>query len=437
MEASLSLVQQQNLSLTPQLRQSLEVLQMSVLELNQYVQEQIVDNPFLELEYPEAMWNKDDVNSKTFSREVDHDWWLNSSHFTEKSLEQILHEQLEWMHLDKKTFDLCSFIIGNLDDRGYLEVTKELLAQYKQITLEKIKEALQIVQSLEPSGIAASSLEECLLIQLDHQKEQNELVRKLVSHDLQDIAKGKMVQLAKRYQVEVADIRQAVEQISQLNPKPGLLYGKDKTEFVIPDVVLKKEINRYEVIVEEKSMPNFNWNPYYIDMMKQASSGEVIGYLKNKRMTARWMTHCIEQRKITLQKVAEVIFEFQKLFCDLGPSSIKPMSMKQVAGILNVHESTVSRAVSNKYVITPWGLFTLKHFFSASIQQDFGETASSIQIKEKIRDMIKKEDKTDPLSDQKMMESLLAEGIRISRRTVAKYREQMNILTATQRRRFE
>lgn len=181
---------------------------MSVLELNQYVQEQIVDNPFLELEYPEAIWNKDAVNSKTFSREVDHDWWLNSSHFTEKSLEQILREQLEWMHLDKKTFDLCSFIIGNLDDRGYLEITKELLAQYKQITLEKIKEALQIVQSLEPSGIAASSLEECLLIQLDHQKEQNELVRKLVSHDLQDIAKGKMVQLAKRYQVEVADIRQ-------------------------------------------------------------------------------------------------------------------------------------------------------------------------------------------------------------------------------------
>ncbi|WP_141334557.1 RNA polymerase factor sigma-54 [Paenibacillus sp. tmac-D7] len=434
MELALTSAQHQKLSITPQLRQSMEILHMSSLDLSEYIREHTADNPFIEI-------NADPYKAKfgpsmKYRSLSPNEWWLNRNHKTESTLESALLEQVKYLNLDKVTFELCTLVIGSLDERGYLLQQKEWIVERLGVSIEQVNHAVQIIQSLEPYGLAASSLEECLLIQLDQLGDTDTLIRDLVRYDLMSIAKGKIQQLAKKYATDAADIQQRIDRISKLNPKPGSIFSNENPHYIIPDLVLKNTGHTIQLFIEEQSLPQLSLNTYYLDMMKQNDSKEVSGYLKKRWQAAKWVMQCIDQRKMTLLRVAGVIFERQSEFCRKGPSFIQSISMKQVADMLDIHESTVSRSVNNKYVMTPWGLYELKHFFTSSIKQSDGESVSAVQMKERIREIIRQENKSAPLSDQKIAEYLQKEGLTISRRTVTKYREDLNILSTAQRKKY-
>lgn len=439
MELTLSAVQTQKLSITPQLKQSMEILQMSSLDLNAFILEQTADNPFVELNSDHYKARTRQISGSVSTAQSD--WWLNRSYDSEVSLEMTLLEQLNFLQLDRLVYRLCILVIGSLDENGYLIQQKEWIADSTGVTLEQVDHAVLIIQSLEPKGIAASSLEECLLLQMDHQAEAGSLatgslIRDLIQNDLADIAAGKIQQLAKKYGVDTACIQQAINRITRFNPKPGSLFSTEKPQYVIPDLQLSIKDGQMKLAIKEASVPVISLNRCYIDMMKKNDSKEVTDYLKKRWQAADWFMQCIEQRKKTLLKVAGAIFDKQAEFCRNGPAFIQPLSMKQIADVLQIHESTVSRTVSNKYVMTLWGLFKLKHFFTSSIKQQEGGFVSALQMKEQIREAISRENKRFPLSDQKITDLLQAAGFDISRRTVAKYREQIKILPAAQRKRY-
>jgi RNA polymerase sigma-54 factor len=435
MEFRLSMLQQQKLQITQEIRQSIDILQMSSLELMEYLKEQMADNPLIDWISGEPQI-KANRNKKNVTAEYNSDWWLNIHTETEKSLEEVLLDQLKYLGLDQKTYFYCLILIRSLNEQGYLDGTLELLAEQTGAPLHELKRALQIIQSMEPQGVGATSLVECLLLQLDANDPQNALARELIAHDLKDIAKRKFAQLAKKYSVDTVAIQMAVDRISKLNPKPGLIYGKGKPEYITPDILIRNVEGRFEVVLEGRTVPALSWNLFYLNMIKQTDCKETSSYLRQKWAAAKWISKCIEQRKVTLYNVAKTMFEIQQDFCKHGPSHIKPMSLKDIALILNVHESTVSRAIRGKYALTPWGIYELKHFFSASIKQCGEEAASALQLKEQVREIIGKEDKTNPLSDQKIAELLQEKGYMISRRTVTKYRESMNIGSTAQRKRY-
>jgi RNA polymerase sigma-54 factor len=441
MELTLSAIQSQKLLITPQFKQSMEILQMSSIDLKAFILEQTADNPFVEL-------NSDHHNVRTrkitgSAKSAESDWWLNRSYDSEISLEMMLLEQLNFLQLDRVTYRLCTLVIGSLNENGHLIQQQEWIADSTGVTLEQVEHAVHIIQSLEPSGVAASSLEECLLLQLDRLEDTNShapnslsLARNLICNDLADIAAGKIQQLAKKYAIDTTSIHQSIDCITRLNPKPGALYSTEKPHYIIPDLQLTIKDGLMELAIKEASIPVISLNRFYINMMNKSDSKEVSDYLKKRWQSAEWFMQCIEQRKKTLLKVAGAIFDKQAEFCRNGHSFIQPLSMKQIADILQIHESTVSRTVSNKYVMTPWGLFKLKHFFASLIKHKEGVCVSALHMKQQIREAISNEDKMSPYSDQKITDLLQAGGFDISRRTVAKYREQMNILVAAQRKRY-
>ncbi|NQX68520.1 RNA polymerase factor sigma-54 [Paenibacillus alba] len=428
MEILLTAEQEQKLQLTPQMRQSMEILHMSSMDLNEFIKQQAMDNPFIELQ---PVKNIPIIRHAGSSEQ---DWWLNVDLSSETTLESVLLEQLTYMKLDPALLALCKWIIGNLDDKGYLLHSIEEISDFKGASLSRVREAVGVVQGLEPYGVGASTLEECLILQLRQELEGDPLVFNLVQYDLLSIAEGRFRQLAEKYETDLAKIKAAIQKISSLKPKPGALYSRGKTPYIIPDLQLKQVEGKYEVFLESSFLPAITLSGSYFSMMEQIAPGDVHRYLKKNWQAARGLIDSIERRKVTLLKVAGVIFQLQAGFCEKGSSSIRPMSMKQVAEALRVHESTISRTVSHKYIRTPWGLFELKHFFSSSIKQADGTTVSAIYIKERIRACISSEKPASPLSDQQIASLLASEGLLISRRTVTKYREQMNLQSSMRRR---
>ncbi|UKS25959.1 RNA polymerase factor sigma-54 [Paenibacillus sp. HWE-109] len=429
MEILLSAEQEQKLLLTPQMRQSMEILHMSSLDLNEFIKQQAMDNPFVELQPAK------DIPAMRRASSSEQDWWLNVDLASEATLESVLLEQLTYMKLDRAVLALCKWIIGNLDDKGYLLHSIEEISAFMGASLSQVREAVGVVQSLEPYGVGASTLAECLILQLRQELERDPLVCSLVQHDLLSIAEGRFRQLAEKYETDLAEIKAAIQKISSLNPKPGALYSRGKTPYIMPDLQLKQVEGKYEVFIESGYLPAITLSGSYFSMMEQIASRDVHRYLKRNWLAAKGLIDSIERRKVTLLKVAGVIFQLQAGFCEKGSSSIRPMSMKQVAEALGVHESTISRTVNHKYIRTPWGLFELKHFFSSSIKQADGTTVSAIYIKERIREWISSEKPDSPLSDQQITSLLTSDGLLISRRTVTKYREQMNLQPSIRRRR--
>ncbi|WP_169084130.1 RNA polymerase factor sigma-54 [Paenibacillus sp. PL91] len=428
MDISLAAQQQQKLQLTPQMRQSMEILQMSSLELNEFMKQQATDNPFIELQPSKEVSMNRHVGS------TNPDWWLNVEHASETTLESVLLEQLAYMKLDRAVLSLCRWMIGNLDDKGYLLHSKEEIAALKGASYKQVSDAVGIIQSFEPHGVGASTLAECLILQLRQQQESDSLVINLIQHDLLTIAQGKLRQLAENYGTELSDIQAAIEKISSLHPRPGALYGREKPQYIIPDLQLRQVDGKFEVFLDPSTLPHITINPSYLSIMEQNVSKDVHRYLKKNWQAARELMGSIERRKVTLLKAAAVIFELQAAFCRKGVSHIRPMTMKQVADDLHMHESTVSRAINHKYIRTPWGLYALKYFFVSSIKHADGTMVSAIYMKERIREYIAAEKPDSPLSDQQIASLLTSEGLLISRRTVTKYREQMNVRSSTVRK---
>ncbi|NOV04812.1 RNA polymerase factor sigma-54 [Paenibacillus planticolens] len=436
MEIGLSVNQRNQLAITASMRQSMEILQLSSIDLQEHLHTLANDNPIMDILPPSKTVSAISRSShKAYGSAVPGDWWLNLNMSSSPNLENIVTEQLNLSSLESR---VCSFIVGCLDDNGYLTQTTEWIANYLNTELSLVKKIVTMIQGIDPAGLAASSLEECLLLQLPPADRKDSLISHLIQFELQPIANGKIKSLAKKYAVEPSAIQGAIDRIKDLNPKPGAMFGHDKPQYVIPDLFLRNHNGSFEIYLENDFLPRVRLNPHYSDLLlEKQQPKDVKHFLRKKRQEARWIMQCLDYRKSTLLKIAAAIFDKQTEFCKYGPSHIQPISMRIIAEELNIHDSTVSRAVNHKYIMTPWGFYELKHFFSSALKQTDGESVSALTAKERIKEIICSDDKRAPISDLKISEILQQEGIIISRRTITKYREQMNILSTAQRKRYE
>jgi RNA polymerase sigma-54 factor len=458
MNMGMGLFQEQTLKLvmTPELRQAITILQYSTVDLISYLREQATENPVIELQEaageiastkvekpaPEIDWKEIVGNRATGEyATVKSDSTYNPLDFVSQNsvtLYEHLENQLGYVKgftpLQRK---IALFLIGNLDEKGYLEVTLEEAAQRLGAELEEIQDVLSVLQHFDPVGVAARNLEECLLLQLQHLALDDEKIVKVVQFHLQDLADNRYQRIADKVGCTVQEVQSMADLVRTLNPRPGAAYSTVETRYVIPDITVEKVGGEYVVLVNDIATPRLKINNFYEKMLnQQQSQDEAKQFIHDKLNAAMWLAKSLEQRRLTLMRVTQAIVETQLDFFERGVHYLKPMTQKEIAERVGLHESTISRATSNKYVQTPRGIFELKYFFTSALSTANGEAASSESVKRRIKALIEAEDRKAPLSDQKLSELLLAEGIEISRRTVAKYREELLIPSSAKRKRF-
>jgi RNA polymerase sigma-54 factor len=451
------LEQQQKLLMTPELRQAIAILQMSTLELTEYVQRELEENPFLEEREESGEIERDNDSSDNTKMEE----WMEYFHDRdigyssqekeeEKSFDNFLtrrpslYEHLEFqLHIaSKKEDDLAigNYLIGSIDSNGYLCVDLDEVASKLNVRREKVQEALELIQSFHPHGVGARDLAECLLLQLRHYGKESQIAWDIINYHLGDLAQGKLNKIAQALAVPVQEIQDIGDLIRTLDPRPGLQYSNNnEIKYILPDVFVEKVEGEYIVIVNDFNFPRLIINQVYKSILRQPNSfsQDAKKYLEDKMGSAIWLIRSIEQRRMTLYKVARCIVDIQTQFLDGGVEYLKPLNLKQVADIVEVHESTVSRATTNKYIQTPQGLFELKYFFSTGVELHHGsQKVSSKSIKHMLEEIVAAEDPTKPLSDDAITKILNKKGIRISRRTVAKYRQELGILSTMARKRY-
>ena len=341
-------------------------------------------------------------------------------------------------HLDEAQRELGNYIIGNINEDGYLEVSVEELAKSSGHSVEEVEEVLKFIQEFDPVGVGARDTRECLLIQIKFQNLRGTLVEKLVQDHLQDLEHKRYDKIAKALNVDMEEIQRAVSIIQALEPKPGRSYSADETIYISPDIYVFKVGDDYEIMLNEDGLPKLRINPYYKDVLtrQKAVPESVRTYIQDKLKSAAWLIRSIHQRQRTIYKVTESIVKFQREFLDKGITHLKPLVLRDVAEDIQMHESTISRVTTNKYLYTPQGLFELKFFFNSAISSMDGGTVASESVKEHIRNIIKMENKAKPYSDQEIAEILKKMNINVARRTVAKYRETMGILPSRKRKKL-
>jgi len=448
--------QQQKLLMTPELHQAIAILQMSTLELTDYIQRELEENPFLE-EKEDPVDDKDSIDYFKLQEWVD---YYNSRELNlankdngeDRSVENFLvrrpslYEHLEFqMRLESKKPDdmlIGNYLIGSIDGNGYLNVDLAEVAGKIKVSRKRVEEVLKVIQSFHPYGVGARNLAECLLLQLKHYGKENELATIIIEKHLSDLARGNLNKIAQSLSVPVCKIQEICDLIRTLDPRPGRQYtDNDSVRYILPDIFVENVNGEYLVVINDFHFPHLIINNVYEAIMRQTNnsfSHDTKKYLENKMGAAIWLIRSIEQRRMTLYKVARCIVDIQKDFLAKGIEYLKPLKLKEVADIVDVHESTVSRAANNKYVQTPQGLFELKYFFSSGINSYYGnEAVSSKSIKYMVEEIIAGEDATKPLSDQAIAKILAKRGIRISRRTVAKYRGELGILSTMARKRYK
>ena len=332
--------------------------------------------------------------------------------------------------------ELSTAIIGNLNEDGQLMASTEELCAMGPWTEADVIKALEIVQQFDPIGVATRTLQECLLLQLERLGFTGTITEQIVSKHLDLVQKRRLPELARLLGLSVDETKQHVEVISHLDPKPGARYSSSLSEYVIPDVLVVKKDDTFVAVVNDEGLPKLRISPRYRGLLdrKSEESAETRAYVKEKFRSALWLLKSVAKRQETIQKVADSIVKLQAGFLENGIGELKPLVLRNVANDIEMHESTVSRVVNNKYMHTPQGLFEMKYFFNSGISNSHGESISSVTIKEKIRKIIEKENPEAPLSDAKIVTALGEEGLVLARRTIAKYREDLKIPTSTQRR---
>lgn len=474
MKHSLHLTQKPALIMTQRLQQALKLLQVPTLELQQILKQEIMQNPLLE-EVDELTENEDiakeDSPEETANEEPEEpaeddpiDWseymqdgafdraYIPQSETSEEFLEKVpvtrttlaesLLEQLHFLSLSADHMKLAEFIVGSLDDRGYLSTPLADVAQSTGRPLEECEKVLLVIQALEPVGVGARDLRECLLIQLEARGERGTLQWKLIDGQFDNLVNRRFPEIARQLKCSVEEVQAAADIVATLNPKPGFQVSSEDPKYVVPDLLVERVDEEYVVLLNDRNVPRLRISSAYESVLRQkkkaeknSTDGKTREYIQGKLNSARWLIQTIEQRRRTMIKVMSCIIREQREFFDRGIAFLRPLTLQQVARQIDMHESTVSRVCSGKYVQTPRGVFELKFFFSSGLETEDGEDVSARTAKDIIRTLIEEEDKKEPLSDQRIAELLHEKGLRIARRTVAKYREQLNILPARFRRR--
>ncbi len=472
MEARLTLRQTQRLVMTPMLQQAIQLLQLSTIELQELLQKELTENPMLEeapveegpapeppaeapaleatppdapattetveppdlpFDLTEIMFGPPDERSLV-QQEQHEETRFENFVGAATSLADHLYEQLRLSVGEAEVRRAADEIIGNLDEDGYLRATLEEMAEKTRLTLAVFEQALALVQTFDPPGVAARDLRECLLIQLREQTEPDPLAIEILESHFEAFQRCKYAEIARALKRDPDRVQEAVEEIANLEPKPGRRFAPADTRYVVPDVYVYKTDDGYAIVLNDDGIPRLRINPYYRSMLGRDKDDGARRYVEDRLRSAIWLIKSVHQRQRTLYRVTDSIVKFQKEFLAQGLPHLRPLSLRDVADDIGMHESTVSRVTTSKYVQTPQGLFELKFFFHSGIATGRGEMVSSISVKKMIQDLVAQENPQKPLSDQEITRSLKQSGLSIARRTVAKYREELGILPSHQRK---
>lgn len=438
-----SIQQTQKLALTPQMEQSLSVLQMGTEELNQCIEEEVLSNPMLdyakEPEKKEVRRSQGEgigYYSRKKTEDTDYQSYLNAI-ADEKSedteLAEYLRMQLYTKKISPRRQKIGKYLIECLEESGYLKMDMDELAKGIGLSKEELEREIRFMQTLEPCGVFARDLKECLLLQVEGEEQMQRQARLLIEKYLDEIAQNKIPQISKQTGLTTAEITKTIQYIKEeLEPVPGRGYGcANRNEYIYPDITVKEDEKGYRIILNKEKVHTLELNREYLPMLGQVHSSEENKYLKEQYQKAKILLRNIGKREETLAAVAEAIVDWQREFFEKGKASLKPMNLLDIAQELDVHESTVSRAVRDKYLECRWGIFELKYFFS---NKTFD--GNNCNVLTCIQEIIRSENKQKPLSDAKIAEQLEKKGIRISRRTVTKYREQMQIPNTQMRKEY-
>ncbi|ENZ9522998.1 TPA: RNA polymerase factor sigma-54 [Clostridioides difficile] len=443
---SLELTQSQKLIMTTQLKQSLSILNMSKLELEEEIKREAENNPLVEVE------KSGEINWEEYIKDMDRSRRLDRTEISynpdnEVNLENLvkyssnLYEDLKFQislyKLTDKELEVCEYIIDSLDEDGYLRTEEKVIVDTLKIDEELFEKCLISVQQLEPSGVGARSLSECLMIQMASLGIYNEILEEIVTKDLNLIANNKYKEISKKYNMSLQKCVELINIIKTLDPKPGRTCSVEKSVYIQPDVTVEKIDDEFIVYLNEKDSYQIRINSYYKDILKNSQSDESAKeFIKERLNSATGLMKNIESRKTTVLKIAEEIVKAQDEFLRKGTKYIKPLKMKDIAEKLEFHESTISRGVNGKYMLTPFGVYEFRYFFSRAIETENNEMASSTSIKKIIKETIKDENKKKPLSDDHISKLLKEKGINVARRTVAKYREELGIPSSSKRKEY-
>ncbi|MCD6415949.1 MAG: RNA polymerase factor sigma-54 [Planctomycetes bacterium] len=481
LQASLQLRQEMRLKLAPQIIQSIEILQLPLMELQERIGEELLENPMLEVgsseedqSPPEGEAGEDnqaaepaqeDAQSPLEAEDYDalealiqpaeYDTYGTQTRFGEGkdaklsalenspapdiSLEEHLKRQLAYLGLESPIQDICENIVANLDWRGYLEYSLEEIVDSMEmdVTPEQSQEALRIVQGLEPLGVGARDMKESLLLQLNPEDGDYGILKSIIEEHFEDIVRNQYPKVSKALGCTIMELKACVEKLARLNPIPGALFEERPAPHVIPDLRVELVEGKFRVVLEDSNLPSLSICSYYARRLRRDDlDPRTRQYLKEKLQGARWLIDAIQQRRSTIYDIASAIVEVQHDFLQSGQMHLRPLKMQEIADKVGVHVSTVSRAISGKYVQTPQGIYSLKHFFTGGFRKENGETESWEVVRRKLQDAVENEDKSNPLSDQQLAEALAGEGVAIARRTVSKYRKMLNIPSSRNRRQY-
>ncbi len=468
---NLNLKMSQKLVMTPMLQQAIKLLPLARLELAQLVRQEIIENPVLEElledeneqedsheeERPTEGSTTSDTEQDTSSQDQEIDWdnyfqdnidrGMSIESYAEKpsieatyKKEATLADHLMWqldLSVDSEEDKFIgSCIIGNIQNDGYLCADLQEIVGISQSDEESVRRVLKIIQTFEPTGVAARSLKECLMIQAHALSNKNAYVEVLIENYLERLEDRFLQKVASELKIDLEEVLGALKIIKGFCPKPGLLFSSEGVDYVIPDLVVVKTDKGYDVALNDEGVPNLKISSHYHNLLKTTKEGQTKEYLEDKYRSALWLIKSIEQRRQTIYKVGKSIVKLQKNFLDDGLSYLQPMVLKDVARDIEMHESTVSRITTNKYIDTPQGVFELKFFFHSGIKSYMGSSMSSIRVKNMIKEIINEEDKNNPLIDEQMVEALMRKNAKIARRTITKYRKELNIPPASKRKRL-
>jgi RNA polymerase sigma-54 factor len=488
LELRQSLKLSQQLVMTPQLQQAIKLLQLSRLELQQAIREELETNPVLEEAHEGVQEGEETPEERAASEEaattsenssppgeeprlrnetglidrIDWNYYFEDGAPSESrgdrerdeddgrpyyenllTRKPTLAEYLEWqIHLsdaDENIRRISSYLIGNIDENGYLKVSAEEAAETLSEPVEAVEGAIARIQALDPTGVGARDLRECLMIQAREKGEEFSLPLKILADSFDLFSRGDLAGIARRLRISKEAVREAYQKLVSLSPKPGREFSGDDVHYITPDVYVVKVDNQWVITLNEDGQPRLRLSSYYRRLLSDGESlpKEDREFLKQKVNSALWFIKSIQQRQRTIYKVVESIMKLQSDFLDRGPKHLKPLTLRDVAEDISMHESTVSRVTSGKYVYTPHGIFELKYFFNSGLNREGGEEdIASKSVKEKIREIISSEGGEKPLSDQELMRLLRNQGIRIARRTVTKYRAQLGMLPSSKRKKL-